>query len=1043
MPIVSAGNLTRLRTTRHATQLALSVYHPASIWTAQVDGAQATGDTTITVKTVVQIKAPAKNFLVLFGSTSGGSDLGTARWKSYSAPTLTVGAHNVALANNTYITVVEEIKPAAVHPNVSATDVVTEDGNTAYTNENIQYQPLAKMGAPAVAYIDASTGLATVKFYSRSEAFGGATLSTYAWVFPSGTPGTSATAGTAGVPVSVTWNTAGQYYVSLTVTDSNGKTHTGYRPVFIYDSTTVPYTRIGIDSLEGDAESGVWSTHLTVYGDADLAEFPSNALCVISAKDWYGAEQISIGNETWRENIVMVGYIRRGTAKIDRLNGSVEFDVDSVTGVADNLWQIAGALATTAGTPAGWHTLQNMTYNLAAHHILTQHSTMTQVADCYPNLPAYTVANLDLTDASLMANLSQIASAVRGRVGCNAQGSLYLEINPQLQSLASRSASYILTTQNADVRDEIDLGDELQEKQVSQVDFSGEDATAAPVFSLAPSTPWASGHSDKTDGIRVANQTEANEFAGLYEAYRNNAFGDVVINWRGNYRVFDTFPAEPVAVTFTAAQNTRGIVWTAQRCWIKRVSYEYRPGILLASAVVEKDSYGALGVTGNYPPVEPTTPTPPVPPVEPPIVPPPEPPVTVPQGKGNLLYVSTLKGMAKCTGAYGTNGTDGTAVWTAINGTLAGDALKIRAFNLDPWSVSGDHFTAGWAMTDDGLYRVTGLPNSPVWTQQLSKTAAAALVGFAEADTKLCWAFTPSVRLAGFIMCAIARVTLYGSYAHTWILYSLDYGATWNCNTSKYTETAFSAAQLQTTLNMTASYHLDSTYYLHGAGVSFRGNQDHPGGIGGYWAPQLSIHRSETFPNFDGGMSGSAFWEGLTFISPYCNNAGTVYTNDNVGYLLRSTGVNAILRYTDLFNPAWSLGYTPRTGTGVGHADMVTVLLVLNMFNEDAMYAWSGSTLWVSANGGTAWTKYLNMAVGGRGANLTSMYNVPVDATIAFFSGYPKSGLGVARVGMTIDRGANWTAIDQYGTGGALDTVLSLAAGDCAQSQIIVDYYKP
>lgn len=1049
MPVVSAPNLVKLRTTRHSTLLRLAVYTPATMWTARVDGTQTTGDTTITVKTVVQTKAPFKNARVLFGSTAGGSEYGEARFRSYTAPTLTVGAHNVALADNTYVTIVEEIKPAAIHPNISDTDVITEDGNVAYTNENVQYKPIAKMGAPAVAFIDPATGLATVNFYSRASAYGGATLSTHAWVFPSGTPGTSAIAGTSGAPIAVTWDTAGQYYVSYTVTDSNGKTHTTYRPVFILNQNSGVgyYTQIETGGIEGDVESGTWQTSLTVWTSASTTAFPENALCVLFAEDRYGDTAGSIGNELYRENIVMVGYIRRGSIRKNPFTGSVEFAVESVSGVMDNLWCLAGGLETTAGTPAGWHTLKNMTYELAAHHVLTQHSTITQIADCTIGIQSYTIEFVDLTDASLMENLRQVVAAVRGRAGCSAQGSLVIQDNPQLVAPAGRSTDYVLTLTLADVRDEIDFGDELQEKEVSQIDFCGDDANADPVFSLAPATPWSSGHSERIDSIRVANQTEANTFAGLYEGYRNNSFADVVIQWRGNYRVFDIFPSEPIAVTIDANQNARGIAWTAQRCWVKRVSMEYTPGILLVTTNVEKDAYGGLGVTGDYPPVEPTPPTPPVPPVEPPIVPPPEPPVTVPQGKGNLLYVSSLKGVAKCVMAYGTNGTDGAPVWTDISSPygLAGDALKIRAFNLDPWSVSIDHFTAAWVMTDDGLYRCTGLPDAPVWTQQLSKTAAAALVGFAEADTKLCWAFTPSVRLAGFIMCAIARVTSYGSIRRMWILYSLDYGATWNCDTSKYTEVSQTAAGLQTILNMAASYHIDSTYYLHGYQVGFRGNQDHASGIGGYWSPQLSIHRSAVFPVFDGGMSGGATWEAATFISPYCDNAGAVYTNDNRGYLINAngdTGANAIRRYTDLFNPAWSLGYAPRVGTGVGHADMGTVLLTMNMFDENAMYSWGGTTLWVSSNGGTAWTKYINMAVGGRGANLTSMYNVPVDATITFLSGYPNGGAGIARVGMTIDRGATWVAIDKQGLAGSLDTVLSLAAGDCDQSQIIVDYYK-
>jgi len=42
----------------------------------------------------------------------------------------------------------------------------------------------------------------------------------------------------------------------------------------------------------------------------------------------------------------MVGYIRKGTTRQNTFTGSVEFEIESVSGVADNLWQIAGGLET-------------------------------------------------------------------------------------------------------------------------------------------------------------------------------------------------------------------------------------------------------------------------------------------------------------------------------------------------------------------------------------------------------------------------------------------------------------------------------------------------------------------------------------------------------------------------------------------------------------------------------------------------------------------------------------------------------------------------
>lgn len=654
MPVISAGDLTTLRTKRHATRLNLCVYNPQTIWTAQVNGAHAAGATSIAVDNVVNTRTPSKHFLVWFGSTAGAHDLGEGRFKSYAAPTLTIGENNVTLPNDSYVTIKEEIKPQAIHWNVTPADVILEDNDTAYTNENSQYMPIARTGSHAVAYLDENTGLATVNFYgSRSTAVAaGATLSSYAWSFRGGTPNTSTVAGTAGAPVTVTWNTAGDYYCSLTVTDSNGKTHTRFFVVFIrseHGTTNLPLRQLEIGNIEGDVEAGLWKASLKVWSDAADTSFPNQGLCVISADDWFDDARDSISTEPHRENIVMCGYIRSDSIKRDWTSkGSVEFEIESASGTVSNLLGLAGELETSATAPTTWHTLLNMTYNLAAHHVLTQHTTLTQITDCYFNLNSYFIEFVDLPEGSIIDQLTPLCGTTRGRLGSNAQGHFYLEPYPQLIPLASRSTSYTIETTLADFRDELDLGIEQHQRPVAQVQFWGEDQSGNPYSSYAPLYRWMDGLSVETiDNIRVADQSEANTLAGLYEGQRNNPYSEVVINWRGNYRVFDTFPAEPLALNITAAQNNRGVAWTTQRVWIKRVTYEYSAGVLLVSTVVELDTGsppGTAGIIGDYPPTIPPTPPPPV------VIPPTPPPLSVsviPYDIADGIAISTAIGVTR------------------------------------------------------------------------------------------------------------------------------------------------------------------------------------------------------------------------------------------------------------------------------------------------------------------------------------------------------------------------------------------------------------
>ena len=172
-----------------------------------------------------------------------------------------------------------------------------------------------------------------------------------AWAFPAGTPATATTLGTEIAPHSVAWSTAGRYMAALTVsndhpansaeknsgtltvglrykitvTQSNyfyagcavndvfvaaaattlttnnrvvevyAKQTTGYRPVFILNrpgtalGINEPYVNFSVDRLRGDFQSGGWTATIRVFGDADESQFPTNAMLVLFAEEFWGA----------------------------------------------------------------------------------------------------------------------------------------------------------------------------------------------------------------------------------------------------------------------------------------------------------------------------------------------------------------------------------------------------------------------------------------------------------------------------------------------------------------------------------------------------------------------------------------------------------------------------------------------------------------------------------------------------------------------------------------------------------------------------------
>jgi len=1163
VPVVPAPNLALLRTKQHVTDLSLNVYVPPTIWSAQVNGAQANGSTSIAVDNVVNVRTPAKNMQVFFGTTPGASDLGEARWRSYAAPTLNVSIHNSDLGDDVYITVKEVIQPQSIHVGIVygvgfGLDHLFEDNDIPYTDDNTNYPPLARCGTHCVIYLDPNTLLATGKFYSRSTGIAGATISSVLWSWRGGTvtAGSTVTAGTSGAPNQVTWNAPGDYYCSLTVTDNHGKTHTRFFVVMVRNPNsfldTISYRKLEISTLEGD-EAGVWSGTITVRSIAAISEFPKNALCVLSAVDRYGATQQSIGNELYRENIVMVGYIKSGSVKQDWIKGTVTFSLWNIAGVLSTLGELAGDLETPNPPNAvdPWHLLNGMTYNLAVHHLLVWHSTVSQLADVYLNLTNFTAEFVTLPEGAMSEQLTPICNSVSGRWGGTALGHLYFEPHPQLQPVSTRSTSYILAQNLTDLRDEVDFGDEPQNKIVSRIDFWGEDAAGTPFGSWAPPTPWSSGSPLTLNGIRIVDQANCNVLAGLYEAYKNLGFKQVILPWRGNYRIFDVFPAEPISVT--APPNKRNIAWAGMRFWINHVTYDFSKigsGVLLVSTTVEMDIKGSLAIGQPEPPPGTVPPYPtviPPPGTLPPVIwpgptpfppPPPNPPpnpTTVP-GRGNLLYVSTHKGLACCKGAYGTTGLNGAPIWTNLSaqqitatvGTITqagftitgsgtqflsqvavgdriiavgidatvtvigGDtsltvdvsatvgvgatftlyhpnpvlaanvlSLVIRKFVVDPFSLSGDHFTAAWAMTDGGLYRITGLPNTPVWTLQLNLATAYALAGSPgiAGTQQLTYSLSANAMIPGFIATQLCvsndyfspRPFVYG--ADVWTIYSLDYGATWHCDSAKYLHFGgvIGSGNVSPWLYIAPSTHLGGVYYVGGNAPS--GDQ----ASGYYAAPYPSIarvpgNRGGAFPDFSAGMSidvTPVFDIYRYFLIPYSDKSGVIYANDNRIYVFNGTphspGVAEIRRFDQAFNPIYSNGYTPPTGINIGDAGMGNINhLLTNMFNEDYGVGIAQLQIWFTKDltaSPPTWNGWTPPAVGARALNPINLFCVPIDKNLVYFTGAPVGG-GFGLPCFTTDFGvAVFNDISKQGLPDSFDQVMGLSStSQMDDSEIFIDF---
>lgn len=304
---LTASELIFLRTRPQSTELKLAVHKPASIFTARVN------EPSTLVWPMFEVDFDAgsptsgaiiKEGMTLYvGSTAGARDRGEVRVRAdlTAAATGTIkiaelGQYRIDIQDNDFLTVVENFPVAAKFPRF-ASGVWNMDYDITYTDENVDYGPIARLGCSAIGYLE--DGACVLKYVGeRSAAYSPSdSIGTFAWVFPSAatpTPATSSSEGTAASPVSVSYAAAvpGGRYHSFEVTETtSSKTHKGWRLTFVFERTgsNAPYSAILIQSITGGVEAGGYRTTVRVINTtADQDDFPDGAHVVLFEEAHYG-----------------------------------------------------------------------------------------------------------------------------------------------------------------------------------------------------------------------------------------------------------------------------------------------------------------------------------------------------------------------------------------------------------------------------------------------------------------------------------------------------------------------------------------------------------------------------------------------------------------------------------------------------------------------------------------------------------------------------------------------------------------------------------
>lgn len=618
MPALSAPQLALLRSQPHKSHWVCCPIPPVAIFAARINGSPAIGATVIPYDTVTTgaFGTIKQGMTLLIGSSAGTSDYGTLRIRaSASASNLFVAWNSdIVWTDNAYLTVLEQYLPWFLNQRAIGQVIYKDYGLDAsavagivYTNQTNPWPPVAMMGDNVCKLWE---GNPTSVYFDGSESYTvepGDTIASYAWTFGDG--GTSAVM----TPGNRNYTAAGTYYATLTVTDTNGKTHLTRRIISLPDPASVYTVKFEGTSLEGQIEDG-WNAQVRVFDPSITATlFPERAPCFLISTDTYGTTVGSVGFPTGREQVVMFGYIAEGSVAVRPEYNEVEFRLES----------IAGAMARTntqpvatnddddpAGEPDAWAWSTSLTVWRAMNFFLKFHTTIQDIADAKLYNDSTLIKHGPFPEDNMWNMLVQFAKARRMlRSGVTRTGRIIVGRDPNLTPIASRGAyATVCQLAHGDWQEQVTIPLVPYWKTrflcLSGISYSGNPADEIqPVYGMSPGRPPKDyGEERSLQFLALVDQTDANTLAGLLVGTDNMPYGDIVIPMRGNWvKAFDPAYQEYVQAPSTGWVTKRGTLLANALLIVRRVSvsFDWEAGVMSPTLTCDYYSYPDIGVNGD------------------------------------------------------------------------------------------------------------------------------------------------------------------------------------------------------------------------------------------------------------------------------------------------------------------------------------------------------------------------------------------------------------------------------------------------------------
>jgi hypothetical protein len=741
MPQLTSGEKVLLRANGHKLSLYMSHLQPDTLLSATANlAAAAKGDRTLTydggVGTSAEFARITAYMPMWIGTARGDNDGGVVRIKSITGDevsgTITVAENTIDWADGEYWVIKDDHPLFSMYPLIPETigDPWFKDYDVAYTDQNEEPPPVAIMGPHRADFLSSGT----VRFYlDGTDSYPvapGAVINSHAWACPKGGSINNASAS----QTYIDFTNADEYWVSLTVTDDNGKSQITYRCFFAHDpvigNAKYPHTDFEISSINGSWDRGGWSADISVKTDGLITDIPEKTLVVIWQDAIYGSTAQNIGG--WKlgdadaRNVLLCGYVREETIQRNWDAGEIQFELATINEVLRNTGMSSVGLNPSA-SPSEWYEYKNLTIARTAHHLWRYHSTLFEITDVV--LPVGNTWQMlgcyDMIGGDLYSQIDTFAynNGIFAHVCCEKNGRLHLAQDANMLDSTDRAAlTTVSDITEPDRKGSPDLSimknpvGQVSSAVVSGVSYDG--STATPLISVAPGeVPLDEGSQILSIERQVLDdQSQLNELSGRILAKANRPLREIPVPFKGHYLgALELVPQEWWTLTLVAADTVRGIEFTDQKLVCREInaSYSAKEGAISVDSVFEPEFTGDDGETSSYPVDPPSTDYPdPDPPTEPGD---PDPP-SDPTGLGKV-YVGTGTHIGRTLGLDKSGGAD----WTDVTGAIVGTIIDGI---LDPWDPLNTAYVftrVGVGSTTSGLWKTTNLNDaSPTWTLKKS-----------------------------------------------------------------------------------------------------------------------------------------------------------------------------------------------------------------------------------------------------------------------------------------------------------------------------------